>query len=183
MSMALYEIDDLATQRRLEAVTAEAVRSLDECGERSDQIDRDAREAFAREAAEREAMAEEIEKGRRPEPPPDEAGTASPWQRKPPKQTVLSLGGDEILPAQPPAATEPNWTPPPVPPPTVQPDPLPTPAQPAGPRDHVLSLGFEDDDSARPTPPAAAAPPPPPVRRPPRASDEDDDLSGQRWMR
>lgn len=173
--MALYEIDDLATQRKLEAVTAEAVRSLDECGERSDQLDREAREAFAREAAEREAMAEEIEKGRRPEPAPDEAGPPSPWQRKPPKETVLSLGGDEILPTQPAAATQP------APPPAVQPDPMPAPGQPAGPRDHVLSLGFEDDDSARPAPRAPA--PPPPLRRPPRINDEDDDLSGQRWMR
>ncbi len=180
--MALYEIDDLATQRKLEAVTAEAVRSLDECGERSDQLDREAREAFAREAAEREAMAEEIEQGRRPEPAPDEAGPPSPWQRKPPRETVLSLGGDEILPTQPAAAAQPNWAPPPVPPPTVQPDPMPAPVEPAGPRDHVLSLGFEDDDSARPAP-RAPAPPPPPVRRPPRTSDEDDDLSGQRWMR
>jgi len=179
--MALYEIDDLATQRRLEVVTAEAVRSLDECGERSDQIDREAREAFTREAAEREAMAEGIEQGRRPEPAPDEAGPPSPWQRKPPKETVLSLGGDEILPAQPAAETQPNLPPPPAPPPPVQPDPMPTPAQPAGPRDHVLSLGFEDDDSARPAPPRPA--PPPPVRRPARTSDEDDDLSGHRWMR
>ena len=122
--MPLYEIDDAATQRRLETVTAEGVRALDECGERTDQIDRAAREAFAREEAERQAMAEEIEKGRNPEPAPGEPAPIAPWQVRPPKSTVLSLGGEELV-TPPPAAV-----PAPVPePPTVQPAPAPAPVR------------------------------------------------------
>jgi hypothetical protein len=180
--MSLYEIDDAATQRLLETVTAESVRALDECGDRSDEIDREAREAFAREAAERQALEEEIEKGRPPDPQPEETTSAATWGPRAAKPTVLALGGEELQAPPSPAPAPP--VPPPVPPgarppaappappgvrtPATPPDGSPRPA-----RDHVLSFGIEDQEPARPAAPRKPARP---------RGEEDDDLSGRNWM-
>lgn len=176
------EIDEGATRRRLEDITASGMHALEQCAERSAEIDEQGRESIARQEAEIKAMEEardaakaaNAEAAEEKQPPP------SPWGRREAKPTVLSFDGEDFAGEAP--ATAPIPAPGVLPSPAAAlPVPLPPepPTPPTGERVPTFSLGFEDEGPGRADPPTPAA------RRPerPPAPEDDDDLSGHSWMK
>ncbi len=185
MAYLMDEIDEAATQRQLEEITTSGVRALEECAERSAEIDEEARESIARQEAEYKALEHEREERERAEREPEGApagqeqpAASVPWPTRESKPTVLSFGGEEFA-EQATAPTAPTGftAPQPAPEPPAVPE---SPAPPVPPREHLLSFGAEEDEEAPQVPPRPA---PAPRAQPRPPADEDDDFSDQSWVR
>ena len=175
MPYLMDEINEVATQRRLDEITTSGVRALEECAERSAEIDEQARESNARQEAEIKAMEQERDEREREGPPAGQEQPAAPvpWPTRESKPRVLSFDGEDFAEQ----ANAPT-------PPTGFTEPLPAPEPPAPPApsgDRLLSFGAEEDEEAPPVPPRPA---PAPLARPQAHDDEDDgDWSDQSWVR
>ena len=176
MAFLTDEISEHATRRRLDEITTAGLRALDECVERSAQIDEEFREAQAKMAEEAKAMDQLVADAHaKPEADPDKDDQPNQWAKREARPTVLALGGDELT--EDAAASRPAG-PPPVPQaPPPEPAPPTAPVEPE-PARKVLSLGFEEDEPESPAPAPSA---PRHARQAP--PEDDDDLSNVNWMR
>lgn len=180
MAYLMDEIDEGATQRRMEEILSTGLRGLEECAERSAEIDREAAETAARQEAEIKEM-ERVRDEQRAAQQADSQPAAQPWPSRQPKPSVLSFDGEEFAahaPTPPTGFAEPAAViPPPPPEPGTEPAPSARPTT-----DHLLSFGADDSDEERP-PSASPVPRPSPSPRPGRAAREDDDWSDTNWVR
>lgn len=180
------EIDDGATQRRLDEITTAGMRALDEHAERSAQIDEEFRQAQAKMAEEAKAMDQLVADSHAKQEAAadgkdDQQAAPNVWAKREAKSTVLEFFGEEHT--EEPRATAPPTTPGPLPSPEAAlpvPVPPPMPAMPDS-ASKVMSLGYEEDE-----------PEPEPQQRPsaarhsaprPAHIEDDDDLSNVNWMR
>ncbi len=176
--MSLYEIDQAATQARIDTVTTGGLRALNECARRAEEIDKQVEEMFARQEREKKAIDEQVEQGNKNKPEPPDRPTAKPG--------TLALGAEEFREAR---EAEQAARPGPQPAPRAEASPGPTdaardadePQAPAARR--TLRLGAPDDreetEQARPA--EQRTPPKPAPRRSP--AEGDDDMSGRTWLR
>jgi hypothetical protein len=168
------EIDEGATQRRMDEIISGGLHELDERAERAAQIDEEFRQSQAKMEEEARAMdkrvAESHEKQNAAAGKEDEEVTSqAQWQREA-RPTVLSFYGEDDTPTPPvgqPAL--PATLPVPMPPPMPE-------APSSG--SHLLSLGYEEAE-----PPAPAAQPHGRHAARPKPPEDDDDLSDVNWMR
>jgi hypothetical protein len=178
MAYLMDEIDEAATQRRLDEITTSGVRAFEEAAERSAAIDEEARETNARQEAEVKAMEKELAEREGVPAEEDQPAASVPWPTRESKPRVLSFEGEDFA-EQADAPTPPTgFTEPP-------PAPAPAPEQPAPPAPsggHLLSFGAEEDEEPPPVPPRPAPPALRPRHQAP-ADDDDDDFSGQSWVR
>jgi hypothetical protein len=163
--VTLYEIDQDATRRRIEAITSGGLRALTDLRQRSEDIDKAVDEMFERQERAKQAMDEQVKLA-------SVAETAEEGQeadaRPRPKRT-LSLGGEEFQQNREARQAE-----------TAAPPPATTPDQPR-PQDEdrpsqTLKLGARDEQDAVPKQDK-------PARKRPSRPEVDDDMSGRTWLR
>jgi hypothetical protein len=167
--VTLYEIDQDATRRRIEAITTNGLRALTDLRQRSEDIDKAADEMFERQEREKQELDERVRLAAGAEKV-DESQEAD--TRPEPKRT-LSLGGDEFQQNREARQAETASATPP-PPPATEPD-QPRPQDEVRPS-QTFRLGARDeqDDAPKQDKPAR--------KRPPRP-EADDDMSGRTWLR
>jgi hypothetical protein len=158
--VTLYEIDQDATRRRIEAITTNGLRALTDLRQRSEDIDKAAAEMFERQERAKQELDEQVKAAAATEKA-DETQEAD--ARPKPKRT-LSLGGEEFHQNREVKQAEAAPTPAPEPPATEE--------RP----NRTFKLGARDEQGDTPKQDKPAR------KRPPRP-DTDDDMSGRTWLR
>lgn len=167
--MTLYEIDQDATQRRIEAITSNGLRALTDLRQRSEDVDRAVDEMFERQERAKQEMDEQVKLAAAAEKA--EEGQEDDTRPKP--KRTLSLGGEEFQQNREARQAETASATPP-PPPAAQPD-QPRPQDEVRPS-QTFKLGARDEQDDVPKQDK------PPRKRPPRP-EADDDMSGRTWLR
>lgn len=161
--MTLYEIDQDATRRRIEAITTNGLRALTDLRQRSEDIDKAAAEMFERQERAKQELDEQVKAAAATE----KADEGQEVDARPKPKRTLSLGGEEFHQNR--EAKQAEAAPTPAPP-----APEPPAAEERPNRTFKLGARDEQGDTSKQDKPAR--------KRPPRP-DTDDDMSGRTWLR